>query len=215
MFKKRSHKNSPKTYVGKMSFAEFVHKFISVLEKGNIDYVIVGGIAAIYYGEPRATQDLDVILKIYPDEKERIEYFVKLLKQNGFVIVGGVNMIIESLKEKAHFTIFNEEFVFRVDAQGIYSYLNKLAFEGRRRVTIFGVDAWIQGPEDLIIAKLTEYISNRDIKDVIAILKNSHKLINWDRLKRIAKEFKVIDKLVELLRELELIEYIHMLRTNG
>ena len=61
-----------------MSFAEFVRNFILVLEKGTIDYVIVGGIAAIYYGEPRATQDIDVILKIYPGEKEKIEYFLRI-----------------------------------------------------------------------------------------------------------------------------------------
>lgn len=186
-----------------MSFIDFVRRAVTALEESGVDYVIVGGLAAIYYGEPRATQDLDVILRLSPERREEVARFVEVLRSHGFTVAGGVGAVIESLKERTHFSIFNEEYVFRIDAQGVYSRLNELAFEGRRRVKLFGLSAWIQGPEDLIIAKLTEYVSSRDLKDVVAILKNSRDLIDWSRLWRLAKEFNVADKIRELIEYLK------------
>ena len=187
-----------------MNFREFVKKVIRILEKSNIDYVIVGGIAAIYYGEPRATQDIDVIIRVLEGDIEKISALCSLLEKGNFKIIGGCESILTSIKERVHVTIYDEDHMFRVDLQGVYSKLNILAFEGRRRVKIFGVEAWIQGPEDLIIAKLTHYIGNRDIRDVVAILKNSYGIIDWRRLKKLAKEFQVEDKIRELLSRLEL-----------
>ena len=126
-----------------MSFADFVRRAVTALEESGIDYVIVGGLAAIYYGEPRATQDLDVILRLSPERREEIDRLVEAFRRRGFIVIGGVEAIIDSLRNRAYFSIFSEEFVFRVDAQGVYSRLNELAFEGRRRVKLFGVEAWL------------------------------------------------------------------------
>ena len=37
---------------------------ISVLERLNIPYMVVGGFAAIFYGEPRLTIDVDIVVDI-------------------------------------------------------------------------------------------------------------------------------------------------------
>ncbi len=187
-----------------MNFKEFVGKVIRILEKSNIDYVIVGGIVAIYYGEPRTTQDIDVIIRVPKSDIEKISALCSLLEKEKFKIIGGCESISTSIKERVHVTVYDEDYMFRVDLQGVYSRLNILAFEGRRRVEIFGVKAWIQGPEDLIIAKLTYYMGNRDIRDVVAILKNSYGIIDWGRLKKLAREFQVEDKIRELLNMLGL-----------
>jgi len=181
-------------------FKEFVRQVIEALEESRVDYVIVGGLAAIYYGEPRATQDIDVIIR--PSSEENIERLCSAFQNRGFIVLGGCSAIKNSLAERSHTTIYDKDYMFRVDLQGVYNRLNALAFEGRRRVKIFGVDAWIQGPEDLIIAKLSYYVGNRDLRDVIAILRNSRHMIDWDRLRSIAKEFglsETIDRLSRLV----------------
>lgn len=183
---------------------DFLKKCIRMLEDCGIDYVIVGGIAAIYYGEPRSTADVDVILRISEEDEEVIESFVRCVERHGFEILGGKKEIITALREKSHFSIFQKNEAFWIDAQGVYTRLNELAFEGRRRMKIFGVEGWLQGPEDLIIAKLTYYLSNRDEKDVMAILSNSMHLINRDRLERLALEFKVLERLRSIARQLDI-----------
>jgi len=177
-----------------------VREVIRILEDSGIDYVIVGGLAAIYYGEPRATQDIDIIIR--PRSEEYIEKLCDLFTSRGFIIIGGCLAVKRSMTERIHTTIYDKNYLFRVDLQGIYNRLNFLAFEGRRRVKIFGLDAWIQGPEDLIVAKLTYYVGNRDIRDIIAILRNSKDLIDWERLIRIAQEFSVEPQLREIIKHL-------------
>lgn len=182
-----------------MLFEEFIKKVIKLFEDSGIDYVIVGGIAAIYYGEPRTTQDIDIIIRC---SLNKLDDLCRNIEKE-FILIGGCKELMEAIRNRYHVTIFDREYLFRIDLQGVYNRLNELAFEGRRRVKIFGIDAWIQGPEDLIIAKLKYYIGSRDLKDVIAIIKNSRNLIDWSRLWRLAKEFEVEDKIKEILSLLE------------
>ena len=170
-----------------MKFKDFVKRVIEVLKSSDIDYVIVGGLAVIYYGEPRVTQGINVIIDNRRSDKEEILYLCRLFLENKFIVIGECDFMLKALKEKTHITVLDEDYTFRVDLQGIYHKLNVLAFEGRRRVKIFDVETWLHGPEDLIIAKLTYYIGNRDLRDVISMIKNSWDLVNEDRLWRLEK----------------------------
>lgn len=44
----------------------FFARVIDVLESLDIDYMVVGGFAAIFYGEPRLTIDVDIVLDMKP-----------------------------------------------------------------------------------------------------------------------------------------------------
>lgn len=39
----------------------------SSLQKHNVKYLVIGGIAAILYGVPRATFDLDILIEATPE----------------------------------------------------------------------------------------------------------------------------------------------------
>lgn len=45
---------------------EFYSAFILPLEKGNISYFVTGSIASIFYGEPRLTHDIDIVIHLTP-----------------------------------------------------------------------------------------------------------------------------------------------------
>lgn len=173
-----------------MKFENFVRKFLSALEKAKVKYAIIGGVAAIFYGRPRTTVDLDVVVLI-----EEIEEFCKLLKKEGFEIKR--EEFEKLLEEKQHITIFLKNSPFRVDLKGIYSSLDEASLKRRRKVKIFEKNAWVESPEDLIVAKLV-YGSTQDLEDVRAILLRQKKL-NWRYLKKRAREEKVFKKLEKIL----------------
>jgi hypothetical protein len=62
-----------KNWVGGMmnsdSLIQSVQDFFAVLEQRKIDYVLVGGIAILYYVEGRNTQDLDLLMAVSSLEK--------------------------------------------------------------------------------------------------------------------------------------------------
>ncbi len=51
------------------SLVQAVQDFFALLEERNIDYVLVGGVALLYYVEGRNTQDLDVLIAVSSLEK--------------------------------------------------------------------------------------------------------------------------------------------------
>ena len=42
------------------------------LEQAGLQYMITGGLAAILYGEPRLTRDIDLVLQISPEQVDRL-----------------------------------------------------------------------------------------------------------------------------------------------
>ncbi len=57
-------KNWPGGTMNSDSLIQSVQDFFAVLEKRKIDYVLVGGIAILYYIEGRNTQDLDLLMAV-------------------------------------------------------------------------------------------------------------------------------------------------------
>ncbi|MBU4075546.1 MAG: hypothetical protein KKI06_02360, partial [Euryarchaeota archaeon] len=51
------------------------------LNNHDIDYVIVGGFAVLFYGNPRTTMDIDYVIQL---EDENIPVLIQFLKENGF-----------------------------------------------------------------------------------------------------------------------------------
>ena len=86
-----------------MNFIEFAQRTINALNNSGVNYVIVGGILVSYYGEPRVTRDIDVIIDVKPEEDDKISQLVKSFEENELCVIGGKNRIKEALFEKFHF----------------------------------------------------------------------------------------------------------------
>lgn len=184
-----------------LNFIEFIKRTLRALNCTNIDYVIVGGILVSIYGEPRATKDVDVILRISPNDKQSIQRLLECFKKVDFEIPGGKDSIIRALETQSHFSIFNKSYLYWIDAQGIYSPLDELAMKTRVRKKIFGIEAWVESIECLIVAKLSIYYSEQSLKDVISIFRVSRELINMKTLYDLARRFGVLNRLKKLLQK--------------
>ena len=68
---------------------KFVLRFIRILEK-HTDYVIISGYVAILLGRSRATEDVDVFIKLI--DKEKFAQLYKELKKNNFWCLNAENI---------------------------------------------------------------------------------------------------------------------------
>jgi hypothetical protein len=61
--------------------AEFQpHEILRVLDKNGVDYVLIGGLAAILHGAPHLTTDVDIVPQEAPDNLERLSAALDELK---------------------------------------------------------------------------------------------------------------------------------------
>jgi hypothetical protein len=82
--------------------------FVS-FDKNEVRYLVIGGVAAILYGVPRLTLDLDILIDPTPTNAERL---LKALAESGF---GTAHLIDADGLLKNEVTIFSD--IQRVDVQ--------------------------------------------------------------------------------------------------
>ena len=100
--------------------------------------------------------------------------------------------IKEITENKVHSTIFHKNYpILHADVKGVHDELDDEVMKGRIRSCIFDIDAWVESPEDNIIAKIV-YGSRALVQEG----KLDEKLL----LEK-AKKFNVLDKLISLIRE--------------
>jgi len=177
------------------NFEDLVKLFSRICKKLKIPYVIVGGVAVSAWGNIRTTRDIDVILDIKP---EKIKEFVKEIKKNHLKI--NEEDILNSLKEKSHFTIFDKRSTFYIDGKGIYNKNDFQTIKNRKKIEFEKNTIYINSPEDLIANKLF-FGSEQDLKDVEGIMMRQKKRLNMKKLKKRCKELKVYDKLIALIEK--------------
>lgn len=178
----------------KDTLEEFIKTVIQCLTESNIKYVIVGGLAAILYGRPRTTIDVDIIVDYTSaDEINRLE---NILKEKGFSLQ--INEILEVIKDKSHCSIFLKDYVYRIDLQGAYSSLDIRAIENRLLMKIYNLETYIEKIEDIIIDKLV-YGSPQDYEDIIAIVIRQKDKLDLEYLKSVALIENVEKELRQIL----------------
>jgi hypothetical protein len=78
-----------------MDIYEELNGLIELLSNSKIDYALCGGIAVAFYGYPRFTRDIDLLIR-----REQLDDVLELVKQRGFTIEAGVIPIGGKGKEK-------------------------------------------------------------------------------------------------------------------
>ncbi len=68
-----------------MDQADLLRQVLKVLEEMGITYMVVGSVASSAYGEPRLTQDIDIVVSLTADDAEPLarafpipDYYVNL-----------------------------------------------------------------------------------------------------------------------------------------
>jgi hypothetical protein len=166
------------------------------LEESNIPYYVGGGVASINYGEPRLTNDADVVIRILPI---LISRFVKVL-ENDFVV--SADAVQEALARRHAFNIIHIESAFKIDFYPIADDdgMEITAFARRLRVDIGAGEIWMATAEDVILAKLHWFrkggeVSEKQWRDVLGVLKVQGENLDFAYLEQMAARFGLADLL--------------------
>jgi hypothetical protein len=167
------------------------------LEKLKIPYMLVGGVAANYYGFPRATIDIDFVIRL---ESDKVGEFVQIMERAGFNVSGPeVKMMVEVGNR---FVMTFPKTGHRIDFWLAKSDYDRETLQHRRRAQIFNTRTWICSPEDLILSKLHAG-RPKDIEDAIGILHRQRGKLQMRYLSRCAAMLGVSKELKKLLKEVE------------
>ncbi len=147
-----------------------IEVFVSVIEKiesDHIPYMVVGSIAAMVYGEPRMTHDLDLVIDILPQDAKKIEALFPLEEY----YCPPIEVLKSEIVHRGQFNLMHHESGLKVDLMIRKATPHSVAeFKRRRRVPFWqGVDVYLASPEDVILKKLAFYReggSEKHLKDI-------------------------------------------------
>lgn len=147
--------------------------FLGPLESAGLDYMVSGSVAAMNYGEPRLTNDIDIILAIAPDSLGRLE---SAFPEHEFYRAPTEVLLTELARaQRGHTNIIHHDTGFRAD---IYfranDPLHTWAWPRRQRLEVDDdLEAWFAPPEYVILRKLEFYQegqSEKHLNDIRAML---------------------------------------------
>lgn len=149
--------------------------FTEKLNTLNIPYMVTGSVAAIVYGEPRLTHDIDLVLTL---PSSRVDAFCKLFPQDQFYCPPPEILEAESLKEnRGHCNLVHHDSGFKADIffAGQDSFMN-WALEHVNNIVFLSTLLPLAPVEYVIIKKLEYYSegqSPKHLADIQAILRHS------------------------------------------
>ena len=156
-----------------MTQAELLRYVVETLEELEIPYMIGGSQAAVYYGEPRFTRDVDIVAGLGPAQMPAL---LARFPAPDFYVSGEAAR--EAVETRGQFNIIHPASGLKIDIfVNRDTPYDRLRLERRRRLPLVpGRDAWFARAEDVILYKLIyfrEGQSELHLRDVIGILRVS------------------------------------------
>ena len=162
-----------------------------------IPYMVVGSIASGFHGMFRTTYDADVVID---PRKEALIDLLRLLEKEFYA---DEEVALDALDKGLMFNVVHKESGHKVDliVRKPRMY-DRMSLSRRAEATYQGKRIWLQTPEDTILAKLDwarDSHSERQMQDVLNVIKQKRGQLDLNYLKQWAKELQVEDTLDELL----------------
>ena len=187
-----------------MELFELLQKIVEVLEHLQIPYLVTGSVAAMAYGEPRLTNDIDIVAAI---EERNIADLLKAFPSDEFYI--NEETAREAILPHGQFNIIHPASGLKVDIIIKQDTLfDSSRFSRVRRIyPAESYQANFAAPEDVIIKKMEYYKeggSEKHLRDITGILKISGGMVDWDYITEWAKRLdltEVWDAIKRRLRE--------------
>ena len=161
--------------------------FTSRLADAGVEAVVTGSVAAMLYGEPRLTHDIDIIITL---DELQVDAFVRAFPEDEFYCAPAEVIHVEARRPvRGHFNIIHHESGFKAD---VYiagrDPLNRWALRDRTPLKLGDATIFVAPPEYVIIRKLEFYReggSAKHLEDIRGILR--HRGARLDRAQLEAK----------------------------
>lgn len=175
---------------------DVLHDMARRLERLGIQYMLTGSFAMNYYGCPRMTRDVDIVVAIPPGKIRalvadlQVEYYVDELAVRDAV---ASRFMFNVIHLDATIKI---DFVIRKDTE--YRHLE---FARRRQIDSSGTPLWIVSPEDLILSKLEWSRESHSLQQSADIGNLLPSVVDADYLHSWAGKLGVAEKLQQIEHE--------------
>ena len=172
---------------------------IDVLERLSIPHMVVGGFAAIFYGEPRLTLDVDIVVDM---KWQHVASFVQAFPIPDYYV--SEEGIRDSLQRSYPFNVIQPTTGAKVDLIPLpRDQFTQAAFRRRQRLEYdeFGHSATFITPEDIILAKLIAFRetgSDKHLRDALGVLVTQWEWLDFEAIRRGARAAGMLDQLEEL-----------------
>ena len=166
-----------------MSAGDLLGRIIPLLDAANIEHMIAGSFASTFHGEPRTTQDIDIVIH---GSKSAIEVFVSSLDPEAYYC--DLSAAVDAYTRRGQFNLVDMTTGWKIDFMVRKSRpFSVEEFERRVAAKLLGHDVYIATAEDTIIAKLdwariSE--SERQLRDVASILAVSGEAVNREYVEK-------------------------------
>ncbi len=140
-----------------MAPLEVLNYLKTTLERYEIPYLITGSMASISYGEPRFTNDINVVADL---RLEHVDCFCSSFPAPDYYVYP--NSVREAIRLKHQFNIIHHVSGLKIDViiPGDDVFERSRAKRGVRRLFAEGLEATFASPEDVILRKM-QYLRGR------------------------------------------------------
>jgi hypothetical protein len=167
-----------------MTAPDLYRVLLRPLHDTGLDYMVTGSVAAIAYGEPRMTNDVDLVVRI---TAEGPSLLARAFPESVYYVPPVEAMDKERTRPKfGHFNIVHHETALRAD---VYvagdDPLHAWAFPRRRAESVAGGVVWFAPVEYVIVRKLEYFAqsgSDRHLRDIGGIVRISGDVIDMGAL---------------------------------
>jgi hypothetical protein len=175
------------------------------LERIGVRYYVTGSLASAFYGEPRATNDADLVAELATYHQPALR---RELAGRFYLDEADFN---EAVKNGRSFNLIDDIQLAKVDIFCPHDAYSAAALSRANRKQLVRGDLTsevsISSPEDSILSKLRWYrlgneVSDRQWKDILGVLAAQEGVLDQTYLSRWANELKVADLLENALQML-------------
>ena len=157
---------------------ELLQFVVECLEKLKIRYLITGSIASMAYGEPRLTNDIDIVADMDQNHAQKVK---DCFPEADFYLE--IESIKKAVRQRHQFNIIHPSSGLKIDIMiPDQDGFNRSRFARTKRLNISETrTAEFAAPEDVIIKKLEYYQeggSDKHLRDIAGMMKISEALID-------------------------------------
>lgn len=174
---------------------------IERLTRCNIPYMVAGSVAANSYMTPRATNDVDIVIKITEGD---IDKLIAAFEEDFYI--NSREAIQDSLKRHYPFNVIYLATAAKVDLVPLKpESFAQTEFNRRHLIMIQDENAWFVTPEDYIISKLRTYIATKsdfqlaDLQNVVGLQMDN---LDWSYVWAWVERFNLRSELETIVNDL-------------
>ena len=177
-----------------MNMWDWLFEFVEPLNRAGLPYAIVGSVASSVYGEPRATNDVDIVIQLPKSEAEKL---MEAFPSDRFYVPPKEVVELELARPfGGHVNVIALETMMKADFYPLTRFEAEW-FSRRRVLPVDNHDVWFAVPESVILHKLRFYREGggeKHLRDIRGMLQVSGEALDHAALERAVAEFGVTEQ---------------------